>query len=141
VSAVGTSGGLLASWDPNFFVFDSFLSTGGILLTGHSIEDKRKLSILNVYGPCQNRKDFWASVEASGILAQKDLILAGDLNFTTSPLEIWGQKALQDPLSGYFKSLFHKHSLIDVNPSETVPTWKNGRVGVTVYQRDWTGFI
>jgi endonuclease/exonuclease/phosphatase family metal-dependent hydrolase len=57
------------------------------------------------------------------------MILAGDLNFT-SPLEIWGQKALHDPLSGYFKSLFHKHYLIDVNLAETVPTWKNSRVRV-----------
>jgi hypothetical protein len=72
VSAVGTSGGLLASWDPNFFTFDPFLSIGGILLTGHSNEDKRELSILNVYGPCQNRKEFWASVEASGLLAKKN---------------------------------------------------------------------
>jgi hypothetical protein len=71
MSAVGTSGGLLASWDPKCFTFDPFLSIGGILLTGNSIEDKRKLLILNVYGPCQNRKEFWASVEASGILAKK----------------------------------------------------------------------
>jgi hypothetical protein len=141
VSVVGTSGGLLASWDPNLFVFDPYLSTGGILLSGYSILDKRKLSLLNVYGPCQDRKDLWVSVEASGILAQKDLIIAGDLNFTTSSAEVWGHSALQDSLAGFFKSLFLKNSLVDVAPAEIVPTWRNGRSGVTVLQKDSTGFI
>jgi exonuclease III len=130
VSSVGTSGGLLASWDPNLFSFDPFLSTGGILLSGYSLADKRKLIALNVYGPCQDRKYFWASVEASGILAQKDIIIVGDLNFTTSPEEIWGHNALQDPLAGFFKSLFLKNSLVDVLPSEIVPTWRNDRAGI-----------
>jgi exonuclease III len=130
VSAVGTFGGFIASWDPNFFVSDSFLSTGGILLSEHSIADKINLSLLNVYGPCQDKKDLCVLVEASWILSQKDLIIAGDLNFTTSPVEIWGQKYLQDPLAGFFKSIFLKYSLIDVLPSEIVLTWRNGRVAV-----------
>jgi len=67
-----------------------FLSIGGILLIGHSNEDKTELSILNIYGPCQNIKEFWASVEASGLLAKKNMIIAGDLNLTTSPIEILG---------------------------------------------------
>jgi exonuclease III len=71
VSAVGTSGGLLASWDPNFFTFDPFLRMGGIILIGKSIEDKKELLILNVYGPCPNRKEFWALVEAAGLLGKK----------------------------------------------------------------------
>jgi hypothetical protein len=55
--------------------------------------------------------------------------LAGDLNLTTSPSEIWGKKATGDPLSGFFKSLFQRHSLIDVIPTDPLPTWKNGRAG------------
>jgi hypothetical protein len=66
VSAVGTSGGLLASWDPNIFSFEPFLSTGGILLTGYTTEDKKELTFLNVYGPCQNRKEFWESWRQQG---------------------------------------------------------------------------
>jgi hypothetical protein len=52
-------------------------------------------------------------VEAAGLLSKKNLILAGDLNLTTSSSETWGQKATSDPLSVYFKSLFQRHSLID----------------------------
>ena len=69
-------------------------------------------------------------MEASGILAKKNMIIAGDLNLTTSSAKIWEQKSTCDPLSGYFKSLFHKHSLIDVILAEIMPTWKNDRVGV-----------
>jgi hypothetical protein len=82
VSVVGTSGGLLASWDPNFFVLDPYLSSGGIFLSGTSLMDNRKITLLNVYGPCQDRKAFWDSVDGSGLLAHKDLIIVGDMNFT-----------------------------------------------------------
>jgi hypothetical protein len=58
VSSVGNSGGLLVSWDPHFFVFSPVLTCGGIFLTGSSLVDKRKLSLLNVYGPCTDRKLF-----------------------------------------------------------------------------------
>jgi hypothetical protein len=82
VSSVGSSGGLLISWDPRYFVFSPVLTCGGIFLTGSSLVDKRRLSLLNVYGPCTDRKIFWKKLEDRGLLAHTDLILAGDLNFT-----------------------------------------------------------
>jgi endonuclease/exonuclease/phosphatase family metal-dependent hydrolase len=69
-------------------------------------------------------------VEASGILDQKDLIIVGDLNFTTSSAKDWGHNALQDSLVGFFKSLFFKNSLVDVAPTEIVPTWRNDRARI-----------
>jgi hypothetical protein len=66
ISSVGNSGGLLASWDPRFYVFSHVLTYGDILLTGSSVVDKRSLSLLNVYGPCKERKTFWRK------LADKD---------------------------------------------------------------------
>jgi endonuclease/exonuclease/phosphatase family metal-dependent hydrolase len=64
-----------------------------------------------------------------GLLALDDLILAGDMNFTTSSEEIWGESALADPLAGFFKEIFTKNNLVDVAPAEVVPTWRNGRSG------------
>jgi hypothetical protein len=58
VSVVGTSGGLLVSWDPNYFDLVPYLSIGGIFLSGTSLLDNKKFSFLNVYGPCQDRKAF-----------------------------------------------------------------------------------
>jgi endonuclease/exonuclease/phosphatase family metal-dependent hydrolase len=68
-------------------------------------------------------------VDAIGILAHKDLIIAGDLNFTTSSAEVWGHSVLQDSLAGFFKSFFFFNSLVDVAPAEIVPTWRNDRSG------------
>jgi hypothetical protein len=56
--------------------------------------------------PVRTENHFWDSVDATGILAHKDLIIVGDLNFTTSSAEVWGHSTLQDSLAGYFKSFF-----------------------------------
>jgi hypothetical protein len=98
VSAVGTSSGLLATWDSTMFELSPVLSLGGIFLTGMCLETKRKLAILNTYGPCKERRQFWEKLDNVGILATKDLILAGDLNFMTIAEEIWGENARSDPL-------------------------------------------
>ena len=58
-----------------------------------------------------------------------NLILAGDLNLTLNASEIWGSKALPDPLGPYFLSLFSDHNLVDVAPPCAGPTWRNGRMG------------
>ena len=55
--------------------------------------------------------------------------MAGDMNFTTSPEEVWGHSTQNDSLAGFFKTLFLKNSLVDLAPMESVPTWKNGRSG------------
>jgi hypothetical protein len=51
-SSVGTLGGLLAAWDPNYFDFTLVLSPGGILISGTCFELKSNLTLLNTYGPC-----------------------------------------------------------------------------------------
>jgi hypothetical protein len=128
-SSVGTSGGLLASWDPSLFELEPMLSPGGILLTGRCFELQSTINFLNVHGPCSDRKTFWKRLDDLGILAANNLIIAGDLNLTTSPLEIWGEKAISDPLMSFFKQLFYKNSLTDLEPAELLPTWRNGRQG------------
>jgi hypothetical protein len=35
------------------------------------------ITLLNVYGPCLDRKSFWEKVAARGLLAHINLILAG----------------------------------------------------------------
>jgi hypothetical protein len=99
-------------------------------LSGTCIADKRRISFLNVYGPCTDRKIFWEKVDGRGLLAHSDLIVAGDLNFTTSAKEVWGVSALLDPLAVFFKEIFLKNQLVDIPPAEVVPTWRNGRIGV-----------
>jgi hypothetical protein len=105
------------------------LSPGGIFLTGNSLELNRPINLLNVYGPCTGRKDFWQRLDDLGLLAAENLILARDLNLTTCNSEIWGDSAQSDPLSIFFQQIFYKNALIDLKPPELLPTWRNGRQG------------
>jgi hypothetical protein len=68
-------------------------------------------------------------VEEKGLLDQRNFILAGDLNFSISIEEMWGDSALLDPLVSFFKELFSMHSLVDVHSTKLSPTWCNGRIG------------
>jgi len=88
VSTVGNSGGLLVSWDPRFLKFLHVLSCGCIFLSGSNLVDKRKISLLNVYGPCIDRKIFWKKVDDRGLLAHVDLIMTGEMNFMLNLDEI-----------------------------------------------------
>jgi hypothetical protein len=66
VSSVGKFGGLLVTWDPKKIELVPFLSCGGIFLSGTCKEDKRRISLLNVYGLCTDRKIFWEKVDGWG---------------------------------------------------------------------------
>jgi len=129
VSYVENFGGLLVSCNLTCFDLVPVLSCGGNFLTGSSLASKRKVSPLNVYGPCQNRKLFWEKVDRVGLLAVDDLIMAGDLNLTINSEEIWGEIAQVDSLASFFKELFSKNKLVDVALAEVVSTWRNDGTG------------
>jgi hypothetical protein len=129
VKSLGNSGGLMVSWDPIFFYLVLFLTCGGILLSGICLATRRKFSILNVYEPCVERKNFWEHLGSSVLLAQKILILVGDLNLTLSSGEIWGGARSSGSLAGYFKTFFQSNRLIDIALGKMVPTWRNSRSG------------
>jgi hypothetical protein len=69
-------------------------------------------------------------LEKSGLLAQKNSILAGDLNLNLSTGEIWGGSTSLGSLDGFFKYLFLNNKLIDIVPGKVVSTWQNDRSGV-----------
>jgi hypothetical protein len=102
---------------------------GGLLLTGFCISSKREISLLNIYGPCLERRRFWNLMEHSRLLSIKILVIARDLNLTLSSGAIWGGFALVGPLAGFFKALFQNKKLIDIEPGKVVPTWRNGHSG------------
>ena len=42
---------------------------------------------------------------ASGLLDVKNIMFAGDINFTVSVGEVWGKKSRLDPLADFFKGI------------------------------------
>jgi hypothetical protein len=64
MSSVGKSGGLLVAWNPNIVDIQPYFCVGGILLIGIHIRDKRRISMINVYGSCIGRRLFWENLEA-----------------------------------------------------------------------------
>ena len=87
------------------------------------------IRVLNCYGPYSGRQQFWEAVGGSGILQDPFFILGGHLNLILDASEVWGSFSRLDPLSNSFCQFFQKNNLIDVVPSLSSPTWRNGRVG------------
>jgi len=62
------------------------------------------LKVIIVDGPYVGQVLFWESLLNKSCMQLKDIILGGDLNFSLGAVEIWGPKALSDPL-GIFSLL------------------------------------
>jgi hypothetical protein len=129
IDASSLFGGLTYGWNPLVDELQAFQTFVGIFLEGHLKEISRPVKLLNCYGPYKDMLSFWKPLEESGFLMHDGLILGGDLNFSTSSREIWGEHARLDPLSDYFSSLFSTTSLVDIFPGTISPTWRNGWLG------------
>jgi hypothetical protein len=129
VSSLGHSGGLLVSWDPNSYSLLPSLTCGGILLICKVLTTLCSISLLNVYGPCIEKRTLWDSLAGSGFLDADNLILVGDLNITLSAEEEWGITNFSGSLVDHLKALFQSKNLVDIHLDKLVPTWRNGRQG------------
>jgi hypothetical protein len=135
VNSLGTSGGLLVAWDPNFFDLKPFLTIGRILLIGRCVSSKKKVAFLNIYGPCKERQQLWSTFAKSGLHTIPNIIIAGDLNFILSSEENWGGSFAPGSFEFFLRDLLSSMKLVDVKPTKMVPTWHNGRVGHHVIAR------
>jgi len=88
-----------------------------------------EIRLINVYGPCSDRATFWHSLLNSALFQQDNIILGGDLNFTTGFSETWGHAARIDPFSNTISTLLDEHSWIDIPMQKLLPTWSNNRSG------------
>ena len=129
MDVVGFSGGILVSWNPEVADLRDFVTIAGSLVEGSLKGFYHTIQILNVYAPYHNRWSFWDWIHQSGILQDKSLILAQDLNLTVSPEEVWGGVNSLDLLSDSLLSLFDSTNLNEIVPSILIPTWSNGRCG------------
>ena len=93
IDALGLLRGILLAWNPRLIRCKAFHSFVGILLKASFKGLDSIFSIVNCYGPYTNNISFWDSAIAGGIFECPNLSLVGDLNFTISDLEIWGDHA------------------------------------------------
>jgi hypothetical protein len=96
-------------------------------LEGRVKDLDRNLNVINYYTPYTDREVFWETNKKDRIFNDQNLILGGDLNFTTSFREVWGEHTRVDPLQPYFSKLLQEEGMVDVEPLKLLPTWRNGR--------------
>ena len=120
--SLSLSRGLLTTWDPSVFCCKTFVSPSGILVKAVFRNQPLELSCLNCYGPYHNRTVFWEAIVNEGIFDHTNLIIAHDLNFTLSDVEIWGNFAHIDPLSPYFVQLLVRNNMVDTVSTCISPT-------------------
>ena len=107
----------------------------------YSVELGTSLRVINIYGPCQQREQFWQQLLGLSILSQENIIIGGDLNFSLGFGESWGSMAQVDAITGYMTDLLERHNLIDVPMNKPLPTWRNRRVGEAALARRLDRFI
>eukprot|EP00253_Pinus_taeda_P010711 PITA_10711 len=130
IDAVGHSGGLAIGVKDGRMLINSFWGMDHVLgMEIFSPDMGVSLLMLNIYGPCQGREQFWNNLLSKELIKNRSLILGGDLNFSIGNAEAWGPSATEDSLLDFFSNTLHSHNLIDVNLIKEKPTWRNRRSG------------
>lgn len=140
--ALGRSGGLVIGYNPKSIKLDS--SWGGHGFMGaaiFSIDLGLTLRIINIYGPCHQRENFWSHLLDCNLMSLDRIILGGDMNFSLGFSESWGLMAQTDPITNFIKSLLEQHDFIDIPMQKPLPTWRNRRVGTAALARRLDRFL
>jgi hypothetical protein len=135
----GHSGGLLIGWNPNYAEFCSLGTNESIFLEVTIKDFIEKMKQLNLYAPYKDKEIFWQPLVDSHLLSEEDLIVGGDLNFTISSQDMWGNSSRIDLLAYYFLNIIQAIGLVYIQPNQMTPTWRNKRVGTTG-QKYWIVF-
>lgn len=65
---------------------------------------------------------FWEAYFSLGCIKEERVVIGGDLNFTLSRVEVWGELARLDRLLEFFRHKIEDAGLVDVEPIKLVPT-------------------
>lgn len=139
---MGRSGGLALGYDPRSIRLDSSWGGHGYLGADiFSIELGLSLRIVNIYGPCHQRENFWSHLLSCNLLSLDHTIIGGDLNFSLGYSESWGSSAQIDPITDFMRRLLEQHDFIDIPLQKPQPTWRNRRIGLATLARILDRFL
>jgi len=126
----GRSGGLATGWNTRSIRIENVWGMESVIgCSLSSLDIGEELTLLNIYGPYQDRIPFWENIFKNDCFKRGPVIIGGDLNFSLGPSEIWGPQARVDTLTDFFTHKLMDMNLIDVEPISIKPTWRNMRSG------------
>eukprot|EP00253_Pinus_taeda_P033192 PITA_33192 len=142
MDAVGRSGGLAIGYNHRTIrVSASWGGHGFIGIDLFSSKLGTNLRVVNIYGPCQQRENFWQHMLNLSILSSDNIILGGDLNFSLGFCKSWGSMAQVDSILGFMTNLLEQYNFVDVPMNNPLPTWRNMRVGEAALVRRLDRFL
>jgi hypothetical protein len=126
LDAKGRSGGLAIGWNKNKVkMLNSWGFESGLGVEIVCADMGRYFTILNIYGPYQDRVPLWESLLWKSFISKDNMIIGGDLNFSLGAAEVWGPRARADPLMDFFCHSLSEAGLLDLAPLKLLPTWRN----------------
>eukprot|EP00253_Pinus_taeda_P036244 PITA_36244 len=131
--AIGTTGGLAITWNPEELIFENWTSLPRIL-TGsfRVIGSAEKLLTRGVYGPhiAGERERFLKNVkEARGLYPEMSWIIGGDFNLIRTVDEKKGGIRRTDQFMDMFNEMISEQRLVDMRTINGIFTWNNRRGG------------
>ena len=94
LDAKGRSGGLAVGWKNNCVRMINSWGAEAVLGVELFCADLGiSLTVINVYGPYNNRAQFWDSLFQNPLVNGDSVVLGGDLNFSLGHNEVWGPHA------------------------------------------------
>jgi len=126
----GRSGGIATGWNPRTVKAENVWGMDSVLGCSFLSSDiGEEITLLNIYGPYQDRIPFWEKVFSLECLKNDTVIIGGDLNFSLGHSEVWGPQARVDNLTDFFTHRLMNLNLLDIEPIRVKPTWRNMRSG------------
>jgi endonuclease/exonuclease/phosphatase family metal-dependent hydrolase len=130
LDARGRSGGLEIGWSKSKVkMLNSWGFESGLGVEVCYADMGRIFTILNIYGPYQDRVPYWESLTQKYYLLRDNFIIGGDLNLSLGTAEVWGLRARVDPLMDFFHHILSEVGLSDLSPLKLSPSWRNKRTG------------
>lgn len=142
MDAAGRSGGVAIGWLTSMIRCENFWGFhAGIGIEVYSRDIDRVFTMVNIYGPYQERLLFQDRIFSMSWWNSPDLIVGGDLNFSLGEAEIWGESAQVDELIDYFRQALIRVGVSDIPTPKPLPTWRNRRVGVRYIPKHLDRFL